>query len=380
VDSSLPLRCPSRARSTLRCSTAPNRFPIVDMRTACAALPSQERNWDAVRARSTGAATPLAPRLSTQSILLARVLLRRQELGEARRARIYRRAYGPPVPDSELGDSHFQAVERIPQGCLTPEIMAAVLRTSVPVVLEGAAIDCPAVQNWTPEYLAKQHGDIPVPTFREHTGTYTMTMAECMRHILQEESSEVQINNACDVLQAGEGLLDQLPLEAMARRAPSLRYHGANLFVCGAGGGSKYHCANEVNFFFQVHGEKEWNFIHPRYTSLMDPKFTLPRCSYFGSGIPWGEHPRGVPIARVVLKPGDVLVNPPWWWHWVRNRTTTIGVATRWRSWRHRFGTENAYFSGLQWLFPHQWKIMWNDYVRGGHLNDAKWVHRDGPA
>ncbi len=343
---------------------------------ASATLPIGERNWDAVRARSIGAPAPLGAKLTSHSVLLARALLRRQRLGEALRARAYRRAYGVPVNDSELSPEAFQSVERIPKEKLSPGAFVAALGAGVPVVLEGAALGCAAVESWTLPYLAQRHGHLPVPTFREHTGSHTLTMAECMERILTEGSSDAQINNVCDVLLGDQGLLQDLPLEAMARLAPSLRYHGANLFVCGAGGGSKYHCANEVNFFFQVHGEKEWSFIHPSYSPQMDPQLTLPRCSYFGSGIPWGQHPQGVPIARVVLTPGDVLINPPWWWHWVRNRTHTIGVATRWRSWRHRFGTENQYFSGLQWLFPHQWKIVWKDYVRGGHLNDAKWVHR----
>ncbi|MEZ6021778.1 MAG: hypothetical protein R3F17_17310 [Planctomycetota bacterium] len=57
-----------------------------------------------------------------------------------------------------------------------------------------------------------------------------------------------------------------------------------------------------------------------------------------------------------------MLINPPWWWHWVRNRGLTIGVI-RWLAWRHRFGTANPTFTALQWLFPHQWKLMGQDYL-----------------
>ncbi|MEM7518055.1 MAG: cupin-like domain-containing protein, partial [Planctomycetota bacterium] len=170
-----------------------------------------------------------------------------------------------------------------------------------------------------------------------------------------------------------------LPVRGLSRTLQSVRYHGANLFISGEGDGSGYHCANEVNFFFQVYGEKEWFFVHPRYTTQMDPRFTTPRCNYFGSGLKWGEHPRHVPIGRVLLQPGDVLINPPWWWHWVRNRSTSIGVATRWRSWRHRIASPGSLLTGLQWLFPYQWKIIWTDYVRGEVLNDRKWVHEEVP-
>ncbi|MEZ6018474.1 MAG: cupin-like domain-containing protein [Planctomycetota bacterium] len=219
----------------------------------------------------------------------------------------------------------------------------------------------------------RRHANPVVP---EHSASGTLPLRDCIRHIEDGDKPEIQVNNVCDLLTAPHGLLRELPIAKLRGQVRSVRYHGANLFICGAGNGSKYHCANELNFFFQVYGEKEWFFVHPKYTPQMDPHFTQPRCNYFGSGVAWGEQPRGVPIGRALLRPGDILVNPPWWWHWVRNRTTTIGVATRWYSWRHRCGTDNVYFSLLQWLFPHQWRLMWSDYVRGGCLDDRKWVHR----
>jgi hypothetical protein len=37
------------------------------------------------------------------------------------------------------------------------------------------------------------------------------------------------------------------------------------------------------------------------------------------------------PRFEVVLKPGDVLYNPPWYWHRIRNESSpTIGSASRW--------------------------------------------------
>ena len=31
-------------------------------------------------------------------------------------------------------------------------------------------------------------------------------------------------------------------------------------------------------------------------------------------------------------------------------------------------------FSLLQWLVPHQWTILWNDYVRNDQLTDDKFL------
>ncbi|MEM9379892.1 MAG: cupin-like domain-containing protein [Planctomycetota bacterium] len=324
--------------------------------------------------------SPLGPKLAAYSLLLTRVLLRRQRLGASLQERWVDAPLGGRIQDDELCSEDFVEIPRVPRGALDAATLEEVIRRSVPTVLEGAASDCRAVREWSLDHLAERHGTAEVPLFPEHSGALTMRLDDCVRARQEGRDPKLQINNFCDVLTDPEGLLADLPIETMASLTPSLRYHGANLFVCREGNGSKYHCANELNFFFQVVGEKEWNFVHPRFTPRMDPHFTVPRCNYFGSGLAWGEHPAGVPIGRVVLRPGDVLVNPPWWWHWVRNRSTTIGVATRWRSWRHRFGTDNPFFSLLQWTFPHQWKLMWTDYVRGGRLDDSKWVHRDGAA
>jgi hypothetical protein len=39
------------------------------------------------------------------------------------------------------------------------------------------------------------------------------------------------------------------------------------------------------------------------------------------------------PVYHATVGPGDVLFNPPWWWHAIKNVTpTSVGVATRWHT------------------------------------------------
>ena len=39
------------------------------------------------------------------------------------------------------------------------------------------------------------------------------------------------------------------------------------------------------------------------------------------------------PVYHARLNPGDVLFNPPWWWHAIKNVTpTSVGVASRWHT------------------------------------------------
>ena len=321
---------------------------------------------------------PLHARARTQSVLLLRILLRKHGIAEGIRRRAVETCGGPSLDHEKLDPSRLVEIPRVDALDLSPQILAEAIHCGVPVVLAGAARNSNAVKRWSPEYLGSRYGDVSLPMFREHSTSETMSVGECMQQIQDPAGdANIQINNVCSLFSERPELLEDLPIQDLASRVKGLRYHGANLFVCRGGYGSKYHCANELNFFCQIYGQKEWFFVHPRHAPQMDPLFTAPKGNYFASGVAWGQQPRGVPIGHALLQAGDILINPPWWWHWVRNPCTTIGVATRWLSWRHRFGTDNAYFSLLQWLFPHQWKILWQDYLRGGVLDEHKWVHAD---
>ena len=38
------------------------------------------------------------------------------------------------------------------------------------------------------------------------------------------------------------------------------------------------------------------------------------------------------PTYYAEVGPGDVLFNPPWWWHAIKNSENTVGVASRWHT------------------------------------------------
>lgn len=105
--------------------------------------------------------------------------------------------------------------------------------------------------------------------------------------------------------------------------------------------GSSLHCANGDNIFLNIKGRKEWHFIHPSYTPLLSPilskygmyavagveKSLLNKWDSIREIFPYFKF---IPVYKVVLQEGDVLFNPPWWWHSVRNLDGfTLGCATR---------------------------------------------------
>lgn len=107
---------------------------------------------------------------------------------------------------------------------------------------------------------------------------------------------------------------------------------------------SPLHCANGENIFLNVQGKKEWHFIDPSYSALMQATLSKygvysvselieydDKDDFYETMTKHHEYFHKIPVYKVVLEPGDILYNPPWWWHDVRNVTDfTMGCASRW--------------------------------------------------
>ncbi len=112
----------------------------------------------------------------------------------------------------------------------------------------------------------------------------------------------------------------------------------AQFFIGKKGTGSAMHYAAAWNFFYMVDGTKKWFFVDPADFYLAYPEFT----SGSQAGMLFASYPdsyredlfpafKYCPYYSVELKPGDVLLNPAYWGHGVRNITEkSVGIASRW--------------------------------------------------
>jgi hypothetical protein len=213
-----------------------------------------------------------------------------------------------------------------------------------PVVLRGFAKDHACVRQWSPEYFLERYGDFRMwYSSTEQLFVENALLSDLIKNTLAGDKSRAYVENLSDIFNSFPELHDQIGLDHVADYlGDAASYHKiAQLFIGGPGTGAAFHCANELNCFLQIYGQKKWTFVHPRYSFAMYS--TIFNKGIFVGSLVKHNAPRRfleakqplynrIPKLQVVLDPGDMLINPPWWWHAVNNLgKATIAIASRWR-------------------------------------------------
>ncbi len=214
-----------------------------------------------------------------------------------------------------------------------------------PIVLKGYAKDNDCVRLWSPAFFKENYGAFKIfftstDKIINDEGT---DLCDFIDQVLSGNKNRAYIENMSDIFNEYPELHNHLGLDKVANYMEGYAsYHRiAQLFFGGLGTGAVFHCANELNCFLNIYGRKKWTFVHPSYSIAMDT--TLMNKGYFVGSFVKHRSPKGyieahtplynrVPKLSIVLEPGDMLLNPPWWWHAIDNLTpATIAVATRWQ-------------------------------------------------
>jgi hypothetical protein len=248
-------------------------------------------------------------------------------------------------------------VPRVRAADITPrEFYKHYVASSHPVVLEGFNADSHAVRHWKPEYFRKYADDV-APVYdlaAKDKDAYALvrkcTLAEYLDYIRDNEDlppaerAPMQyLANFANLSNSHPELIDELEVKKMSQYLCGAKVKGlagVHIFMGLSGTATPFHCANTMNWFFQVQGQKRWTFVHPEHMAMMYPVATAD-AFYVGSVMEYPETPKVVatdfplweycPRYDTVLNPGDVLFNPSWWWHRIYNESSpTIGCASRW--------------------------------------------------
>ena len=233
-------------------------------------------------------------------------------------------------------------------------------RIPCPVVLKGFGRDTPAVRDWSVDSFVDRFPDAEVQFIEGDRGR------------LERVRSEGRYAHNAETLFGEDDRLEaELQVDRLVPYAGSLEYHYSQMFLGYKSTGSPLHAANTWNFFLMVNGAKRWTFIDPDHFEFVHTALTdnlvywLSDSLSFPHFVDAERHPmfRYCPRYTVVLEPGDVLLNPPWWWHAIENLTpSSVGVSSRWSS---QLMTEptNRMFLMLQMLSRQFWKVE-NEMLR----------------
>ena len=215
-----------------------------------------------------------------------------------------------------------------------------------PVILEGAAKEWESVKTWSLEYFKNLHGDDKVVLVDQQK--------------MENGYEEFTLSEIIDGIKSGKGkyyrfypLLDRHPEHIkdfdykwlLERKNKATWFEAFQVFIGGEGSITPLHNANQCNLFVQTYGEKKWMLYPNYYAAIIDPDPV--RNVYRGAPFkkesgpfdpfdPNYETPytlfEYIDSYSVHLKPGDVLWNPPFYWHAVKNVGDSIGVGYRWLS------------------------------------------------
>ena len=218
------------------------------------------------------------------------------------------------------------------------------INKGIPVVLEGKAKDWLCTKKWSFDWLYANYSNDKVSLFDPVSKDSTL---------INYDVEETTLKSVLDAVKSGDSskysrfnrLLYDHPellndfdwkwLYGMRNTISSGKTF--QVFIGGKDTKTSLHCASEHNMFTQVYGTKHW-FLYPPENDII---FTPPisRSPYFYSKFdPDKPNYKAYPNANFLqtweceLKPGDVLFNPPSWWHQVTNLNDSIGVGFRWFS------------------------------------------------
>ena len=199
-----------------------------------------------------------------------------------------------------------------------------------PVVLKGFASDMAARGGWTVDGFVDRFPDAEVQFIEGDRG-----------RLEQVRTEGRYAHNAETLFGEDPALEEELPVDRLVPFAGSLEYFYSQMFLGYKATGSPLHCANTWNFFLMIDGTKKWTFIDPAHSEFVHAALTgnmvygISESLSFPRAVDFEKHPmfRYCPRSTVLLEPGDVLLNPPWWWHAIENLSpSSVGVSTRWSS------------------------------------------------
>lgn len=240
-----------------------------------------------------------------------------------------------------------------------------------PVVIKGYLKDTNAVKLWNENYLKEIIDDNFEITVIEKDEQLKFNKYKMNEFYENMNSKYIYINNDNTIFsnypQLFNDIKDKFNEFIGTLKNSGLRnIHIANLFI-GYNTpdkikGSNTHCGGSGNFFCMIKGSKKWTLVDPKYNVFLKGRVSE-------SGIhaqtlldmpdtDISKDPQileYLPRYEILLEPGDILWNAPWWWHRIRNMNDGLNIGLAIRNNKvtklNLFNNFTYTFSGYTYLF-----------------------------
>ncbi len=219
-----------------------------------------------------------------------------------------------------------------------------------PAVVRGLFSNTVASKKWAePGYLAGKIGDFVIPVVQNAAyGTLQndraeMTFSEAYDDVLSNSKSTKYLffpvksrfnfnGSSAGSHEALQAKVNDIALHDLElhRIWPGFgtpyhkKYIGAQ-FIFGRGTndsdattGTGWHCAGGNNYFIQVAGMKRWYFMDPEYSAYMSP-LRGGMVNMMTGNRKMSELHDHIPLRYADIRAGDLLYNPDWEWHTIKN-------------------------------------------------------------
>lgn len=236
-----------------------------------------------------------------------------------------------PLPELKLSDLTADNLYKASHGL------------TFPVVIRGVLKDLPAIQAWgNRTWWAEEYGDEEVLCKYVEQITNDSPPECTIRKALGDENGNgrMYISGESKLFVRRPELEAMLHSDLLESVAPGNRVF-TQLFLGYPHMGSDVHAAVGCNLFRMITGRKKWWLIPPSQTPFIRPSlnkngFSAHTLTKVGKGdreVP-SENMAKLERYTVTLNPGDVLLNPAWFWHGIKNlgedpNSLVIGVPTR---------------------------------------------------
>ncbi|MET9658022.1 cupin-like domain-containing protein [Streptomyces sp. NPDC006510] len=264
-------------------------------------------------------------------------------------------------------------------GSTPSDLQWAISEARSPMLFAGLIDAWPAVRNWTPEKLAKDHGDkrvtalMGLPTSGvlypgdQHDYEKKLTFGKFLEEMLQEAPK-------LPCYLAHVRVEDILPPEDYDFRAllnPDQEAVDTRAWIGSAGTRSMLHSDLNDNLFVQIWGEKEVVLIPWDQTPAAYPfPDNIVNSSLDLADVDLRKNPllKEAVLYGTTVRPGDVLFVPRGCWHDFRALAPSVSV-------NHWFGPPmpfQEYAMQLLKLGPTHWAAAARDFVKHGVLEQPE--------